>query len=158
MRSLFLVLVFVVTASSVFAEPSDPSPALPSGRDFGAGLTLKQATRLADVVQSPERFSAAPVLVRGRLSDVCQRRGCWTVVRQGDVQVRVRFKDYGFFLPTDSTGSEAYIEGVVKVVTLSEKDARHYESESRNGAPESVTGPVREVEFTASGVRLLPAN
>jgi hypothetical protein len=58
-------------------------------------------------------------------------------------------------LPRDATGAEAFIEGFVKVETLSEKEARHYESESRDGDPESVDGPRREVGFTASGVRLL---
>lgn len=135
---------------------ADPPAKLPSGDDFGAGLSLSRPTPLAEIVGSPERFAEKPVLVRGRLADVCQRKGCWTVVRDGTAQVRVRFKDYGFFLPTDATGREAYVEGLAKVVTLSKKDARHYESESRNGDPGSITGPVREVAFTASGVRLLP--
>ena len=44
--------------------------------------------------------------------------------RDGSAHVRVRFQDYGFFLPTDATGAEAFIEGIVKVETLSEKTAR----------------------------------
>ena len=148
--------------SSVRASPSGGSspslpllPALPAGRDFGAGLTLAVVADLEDVVRDPGRYSEDPILVRGRISDVCQKKGCWTVLSQGKANVRVRFKDYGFFLPTDSSGKQAYVEGVVKLETLSEKRARHYASESQSGSAEAIHGPQREVGFTASGVRLV---
>jgi len=144
--SILLLSVVLLAASN----------AIPPGQDFGAGLSLKQPTALAEVVKSPEKFASEPVLLRGRVSDVCQRKGCWTILRDGQAHVRVRFKDYGFFLPKDSAGQEAFVEGIVNVVTLSEKEARHYEEESRSGDPESVRGPRREIGFTASGVRLLP--
>ncbi len=124
--------------------------------DFGAAITLAEPTPLADVLASPERYAKEPILIRGRLTDVCQRKGCWTVLQDQGAQLRVRFKDYGFFLPKDSTGRRALVEGVVVVETLSEEQARHYEEEAREGDPDSVRGPRREIGFTASGVRLLP--
>jgi hypothetical protein len=147
----FVSVVLLVSAPA----SAEPSPGVPAGKDFGAGLTLSLPTSLADVVLDPERFEQQPILLHGRISDVCQKKGCWTILRDGTAHVRVRFKDYAFFLPKDATGAEAFIEGIVVVETLSEKEARHYESESRNGDPESVDGPRREVGFTASGVRLL---
>lgn len=147
-----LPLLVVLALASLGAEPP---PGIPAGKDFGAGLTLQQSTALAEVVSAPERFEERPILLHGRISDVCQRRGCWTILRDGDARVRVRFLDYGFFLPTDATGAEAFVEGVVSVETLSEKVVRHYESESREGNPDAVTGPRREVGFVASGVRLV---
>lgn len=147
-----LTLLVVLALASLGAEPS---PAIPAGEDFGAGLTLQQPVALAEVVEAPERFEEQPVLLHGRLADVCQRKGCWTILRDGEAQVRVRFQDYGFFLPTDATGAEAFVEGIVKVEVLSEKVVRHYESESRDGDPGAVTGPRREVGFVASGVRLV---
>jgi hypothetical protein len=145
------VLLFLFALASLGAESQ---PEIPAGEDFGAGLTLQQPVALAEVVSAPERFEE-PVLLHGRLADVCQRKGCWTILRDGEAQVRVRFRDYGFFLPTDATGAEAFVEGVVKVEVLSEKVVRHYESEARDGDPDNVTGPRREVGFVASGVRLV---
>ena len=143
-------LLALLTAALVLA----PGPA-EAGDDFGAALTLDQPTALADVLANPERYAKEPVLIHGRLTDVCQRKGCWTVIQDAGAQVRVRFKDYGFFLPVDSTGREAFVEGVAVVETLSEKQARHQESESRHGNPDAVKGPRRQVGFTASGVRLV---
>ena len=51
--------------------------------------------------------TAAETRTRGRVADVCRRKGCWTILRDGDTQVRVRFKGYSFFVPTDSQGREA---------------------------------------------------
>lgn len=124
--------------------------------DFGAALTLEQETPLAEVIAEADSRGDAPVLVRGRVADVCQRKGCWTVLRDGSNHVRVRFKDYGFFVPTDCVGREALVEGVVQVKTLSPDMARHYEEEARDGDPASVTGPRQEVSMIATGVRLLP--
>lgn len=122
---------------------------------FGSELTLSEPTALADVMRAPERYAERPILLRGKLADVCQKKGCWTILKDGEAHVRVRFKDYGFFLPKDSVGREAWAEGVVTVRTISEKEARHYEAESRGGDPGSIHGPQREVAFTASGVRIL---
>jgi hypothetical protein len=147
-----LAIALVAVSGSAGAEPTRGAP---SARDFGAGLTLEKPTGLADVVQQPERFGDQPILLRGRIVDVCQHKGCWTLLRDGDATVRVRFKDYAFFLPTDCVGEEALVEGVVTIEIVSEETARHRASESRFEDPGRVEGPQREVTFTASGVRLL---
>ncbi len=122
---------------------------------FGAPIGLTEPTRLALVLKTPEEYETRKVLLRGRLADVCQRKGCWTMLQDGDAVVRVRFQDYGFFLPKDSVGRTALVEGTVSVRTLSEREARHYAEEARGGDPDSIRGPQREVGFVATGVRLL---
>ncbi len=129
---------------------------VPASEGFGAPIKLTRETPLREVVQRPEAIGDEPVLVRGRVADVCQRKGCWTILQDGDARVRVRFKDYGFFVPTDCSGREALVEGVVEVKTLSADMARHYEEETTGGDPAAVTGPRREVSMIATGVRLLP--
>ena len=151
-RTPLSLLVAVLLAASATADDA----AVPTGQDYGAGLTLAATTPLADVLAAPETHQEAPVLVRGRLTDVCQKKGCWTVLKDGPASVRVRFLDYAFFLPKDATGRVAFVEGVATVQTLSEREARHYAAESRDGDPDAIEGPQREVGLLASGVRLLP--
>ncbi len=128
----------------------------PAAESCGASIELTSETPLTEVVAHPERVGDEPVLIRGKVAEVCQRKGCWTILRDGSASIRVRFKDYGFFVPTDCSGREALVEGVVEVRTLSPDLARHYEEETVDGDPGAVTGPRREVSMTASGVRLLP--
>ena len=150
-RSWIATLLLFVPGTVPAGEPEP----LPAGVDFGAGLRLEQSTPLAEVVSSPERFAEEPLLLHGRISDVCLRKGCWTILSEGDTHLRVRFQDYGFFLPKDCSGEEAFVEGRVVVEPLSKAAARHYESESRDGNPDAVKGPRREVGFVATGVRLV---
>ncbi len=128
-----------------------------TARAFGAALTLDEPTPLSTILERPEAFEKKPILLHGRISDVCQKKGCWTILRDGEQFVRVRFQDYGFFLPGDVQGQEAWVEGVVSVRTLSEREARHYAAESSQGDPESIRGPQREIGFVASGVRVAAA-
>jgi hypothetical protein len=148
------VAVLVLSASAVGAEAET---ALPSGDDYGAGLTLEEITPLGDVVSRPDLHIDRTLLVKGRILDVCQNKGCWMVLTDGESQMRIRFADYGFFVPKDSSGKDAYVEGRAAVEEISEKEARHYEAESRDGDPSKVHGPQRVVSFTATGVRLVPA-
>ena len=155
----FVPLVLLGAGVAVPARAAEgattAAASIPPGRDFGATLTLAELSQLEDVVAHPEKYADRDVLLRGRISDVCQKRGCWVVLSEGDAHVRIGFKDYGFFVPKDCSGSQAYVEGRVQVKTLSEEEARHYESESRDGDPSKVHGEQRVVSFTASGLRLL---
>lgn len=47
----------------------------------------------------------------GILTEVCQTRGCNFYLDTGENQIRVRFLDYGFFVPTDSDGRKTVVRG-----------------------------------------------
>lgn len=67
------------------------------------------------------------VKVKGIVLEVCQMKGCWmTLATDNGQNVRVTFKNYGFFVPKDISGKEVVLEGVAEVEMLSEADAKHY--------------------------------
>ena len=113
-------------------------------------------TPLADVLASPDKFSKDAVLVEGVIQNVCEMKGCWMQIapEAGKTGMRVTFKDYGFFVPTDSKGMKARAEGVVEVKTLSKKQADHLEHEDGLKLTRNPDGTAREVSFVASGVEL----
>jgi hypothetical protein len=67
---------------------------------------------------------------------------------------RVTFKDYGFFVPTDSAGSRARVEARVLVASLDPAIVSHMESEGAHFASKDAQGGAREVRLVASGVEL----
>ena len=136
----------------------EPTGALPPGEDFGAPLTLSEVADFREVVTHPESYRDQPVLIRAKVYEVCQRKGCWMTLGEGDSRVRVRFKDYGFFVPKGCSGKVAYAQGRVKAEVIPEKTARHYAEESQSEDPSSIRGPRREVSFVAAGVRLIAPN
>jgi hypothetical protein len=115
-----------------------------------------KATPIADVLAAPDKYAKNPVLVEGVIENVCEMKGCWMQLTQeaGTPGVRVTFKDYGFFVPTDSKGMKARAEGVVEVKTLTKNEADHLEHEDGAKLTRNADGTAREIGFVASGVEL----
>jgi len=123
----------------------------------GEPLKGAPAVKLADLLSKPQAHDGKTVLLEGQVRKACERKGCWMeLAASKDAKgpgVRVTFKDYGFFVPLDSAGSQARVEGVVQVAELSEDRAKHYESEGAT-VPRGTDGKPREVQLVASGVEL----
>ncbi len=131
-----------------------PLPLLADAAKYGAPLGDSPKVALADLVKSPDAFAGKTVKTEGAVSAVCQEKGCWMVLKSGDKSVRVRFKDYGFFVPKDAAGSMAVMEGVFSVKTIPEATAKHYAEETPGGKPADIKGDQKELSFLASGVEL----
>jgi hypothetical protein len=67
---------------------------------------------------------------------------------------RVTFKDYGFFVPTDSAGADATVQGLLAVNTLSPERVAHLESEGGQFQRKNADGSVDELRLVATGVEL----
>ncbi|HEY3351192.1 MAG TPA: DUF4920 domain-containing protein [Thermoanaerobaculia bacterium] len=131
-----------------------PLTVLAGAGKFGAPLGDSPKVALADLVKDPAAFSGKTVKTEGTVSSVCQEKGCWMVLKAGDQSVRVRFKDYAFFVPKDSAGATAVLEGVFIVKTVPEATAKHYAEETPGGRPGDIKGDQKELSFLASGVEL----
>ncbi len=123
----------------------------------GAAFTATTQTALKAVLAEPGKFAGQVVKTEGLVARACAKKGCWMELQLADGTeasgMRVTFKDYGFFVPLDSAGAQAIIEGTVEIKTLSKEDAAHLESEgarvTRNDKGEAI-----ELAFVASGVEL----
>ncbi|WP_436517045.1 DUF4920 domain-containing protein [Ekhidna sp. To15] len=88
--------------------------------------------------------------VRGTIEEVCQMKGCWMTLKNDQgANVRVTFKDYGFFVPKDIGGSEIIIEGIANKEVLDEDVARHYAEDGGKEYDESMRN---SITFVAHGV------
>ena len=68
---------------------------------------------------------AEAVKVSGTVEAVCQKKGCWMVIKDGDVQARVLVKDHAFAIPMDGKGKAATVEGTLESKDLSEANVAH---------------------------------
>jgi hypothetical protein len=106
--------------------------------------------KLSAVLSKPE--DGKSVLVEGVVRRACSNMGCWMELApsEGGAGVRVTFKDYGFFVPTDSAGAKARVQGTIKVAELSAAQAEHLRAEGGL----MTAGAQREVQLVATGVEL----
>jgi hypothetical protein len=121
-------------------------------------LVGAKAVALADVLKAPDKFAEQSVLVEGEVRRACTRKGCWMELSEGQdpgaAGCRVTFKDYGFFVPTDSAGSKARVEAKVESKVLKPSLVTHMEEEGAKFAEKEPDGSAREVRLVATGVEL----
>jgi uncharacterized protein DUF4920 len=152
--ALCLLLVACRSKPPVAAQaPAPPREVKTYGQPLAAGETLPVST----LVAKPDGYAGKPVTVEGTVRSACTNRGCWLELAEAGkadaAGCRVTFKDYGFFVPVDSAGKTARVEGVVNVTELDEDTAKHYEGEGATVA-RGKDGKAREVQLVASGVEL----
>ena len=136
---------------------AQPAPAVNGVVLRGEKLPDGKALSVSELMAQSAALDGKPALVEGDVRRACSRKGCWMeLAPRADAKgpgIRVTFKDYGFFVPTDSAGSKARVQGTVKVATLAPDLAAHYESEGAT-VPRGADGQPREVQLVATGVEL----
>ena len=121
------------------------SPAAESKR-FGKPLLGWPVTSLASVLAAPK--SGQRVRLEGRIEKVCQKKGCWLELKEGESSVMVSFEGYSFFVPKGSAGRDVVLEGRVKVKPRSPDEVKHLQDEGGGEAAAS------RVEVVARGVEI----
>lgn len=141
------------------SKPSAPelktTPAPAGWEGYGAPVSNKKPMAVAKLLADPKKYAGKTVLVEGAVTGVCQNKGCWMTMQHEGKEMRVRFKDYAFFVPKDCAGRTARIEGVFKVEKIPVEEARHYlEDAGRAEDAAKITEPQDGFTFMASGVQL----
>jgi hypothetical protein len=133
---------------------AEPAPA----QRYGAPLRPEAPVPLATLLLEPASYRGKNVTVRGEVRRACTRRGCWLELAESMDPARpgcrVTFKDYSFFVPTDSSGAHATVQGVVEVETVKASHVRHLEEEGATFAKKQPDGSAQELQLIASGVEL----
>ena len=156
--TLFTLMIFgtapvLVAEESEVLRLSEPVEVTATYEVFGS--TLPQSGKplsLAELVEDNEQYLDQEVLVETRIAKVCQKKGCFFVATEGASTARVTFKDYGFFIPTDSGGKNVVLLGTFSRKSVSKEQAEHYAAdlgEKVASAPEKF-----EYSIVASAVKI----
>jgi hypothetical protein len=166
MRLFSLLVILAAGAAGCDSSPSpqvsEPQPSaepVSAAKRYGQPIAPGPATQLASLMKAPESFKDRAVIVEGAVRQACTRKGCWMEVAESMDKTRpgcrVTFKDYGFFVPTDSAGAKARVQGNVVVQTVEAKWVEHMEEEGAHFASKNADGSANEVRLVATGVELV---
>jgi len=153
MTSATLLLVFLLAADSgdKIVRLSEPVVETDTHEVFGSEATFDGAAlSVNELLADADAHVDQIVLVETRVAQVCQKKGCFFIARQGDASIRVSFKDYGFFVPTDIGGKTVRLAGTLTRIERSEEEAEHFSSDAPGAAFEA--GPT--FELIADAVRV----
>ena len=158
-RSIGCVLPLLVASTLVSADESsvirlsEPVEQTAEAETFGAPLDMSvPQVRLEEIASDGATYVGTPVRVAARVSQVCQKKGCFFIAREGDAFVRVSFKDYGFFVPTDISGKRVTLVGEVVAKDVSPEEAEHFVEDL--GAATAAVQPGKTYEIVATSVRV----
>lgn len=133
----------------------DPDGVVRRGKPLSPGepIAVDEAWARADALDGQR------VMITGLVDRVCRKKGCWMAItaEDGDRPIRVTFEDYGFFVPRESPGMVAVVEGELALRTLDVETAQHYENDRVEGTdekPKTITEPKRELAIVASALEL----
>lgn len=148
------------TAPATAAEA--PAPEAPAAADgwatYGEAVTMDTVMPASTLLAAPQDFVGQELLVEGRVADVCQAKGCWMVIADGDQTMRITMGDHSFSVDKGGAGGDCQVQGTVVAKTVDAETVAHYASESNNTAamPEKAEGGAT-YEIVATGVRMRPA-
>jgi hypothetical protein len=133
---------------------SEPVQSTDTYEVFGAPMSdTGNAVTLRELVSNDAQYLGREVLLSTRIAKVCQKKGCFFIAQDGDAVARITFKDYSFFIPTDSTGKEVTLAGTFTRQQLNGAKARHY-YEDLGEAPPETPGTSLEYQVVATSVRI----
>ena len=123
---------------------------------YGAEITADKAMAATDISEKYASLKAgdtAVVKFEAPINAVCKSKGCWMRLDIADEEVFVKFKDYGFFVPTDASG-EAIVEGKAYLEEVSVDELKHMAEDAGKSEDEiaAITSPKKELRFMADGV------
>tara|TARA_B100001996_G_scaffold379602_1_gene365611 strand:- start:112 stop:561 length:450 start_codon:yes stop_codon:yes gene_type:complete len=93
--------------------------------------------------------------IKGVILETCAKKGCWMRLQADNDTLFIRFKDYGFFVPTSGLeGKTAIVQGEATYETLDVEEVRHYAEDAGKSIEEIelITEPEYIFSFTANGV------
>lgn len=141
-------------AGSGVIRLSEPIEVTESYEVFGVPLVATgPELGLQELISNSDRYLDRDVLVSTRIAKVCQKKGCFFVAQEGDAIARVTFKDYGFFIPTDSGGKTVTLAGTFARSELSAEKANHYRKDLGE-EPGKKAAATMEYQIVATSVRI----
>ena len=76
-------------ATEAVAEDNTDTPvAIENLEHFGLEFTLDSSIPAGTVLTNPDEYVGQTVRVTGKVSDVCQKMGCWMVITDADQHMR----------------------------------------------------------------------
>jgi hypothetical protein len=149
MKLALSTLIGVALTFSVYAETlrlSEPVTQDAQSETFGVKLdnSLPKLSMQNLVSDSPS-YLAKPFQVEARIAKVCQKKGCFFIAQQDQHVLRVSFRDYGFFIPTDSSGKTVILAGELVQKEISPEQAAHFKADLKSETDMVKPGVVYEI-------------
>lgn len=153
MRKIILATIALAFLMSC-GQNNATEEAVVEGRYGDTTWVAENAISAATLVDSLTGKDSIFATVSGDIKAACQTKGCWMSMDAAGQDMIVKFKDYGFFVPMNSAGYKATMQGWAYIDTLSVAQQQEYAKDAEKSEEEiaAITEPQVKLSFTANGV------
>ena len=149
MKRVLSTLIYLCLTFNVYAETlrlSEPVAQDAQSETFGVKLdnSLPKLSMKSLVTDSYSHL-AKSFQVEARIAKVCQKKGCFFIAQKDQHILRVSFRDYGFFIPTDSSGKTVTLTGELVQKDISPEQAAHFKADLKSETDMVKPGVVYEI-------------
>jgi len=158
-RKIVLLLPLLVVMAA--CQSGAPDAASEDAQTYGETDGIANAVAAAEVAEAPDAHLDQAVTVEGRVTQVCQRKGCWLALDTGGAPIRVHVArtdagDYAFTVPTDLGDARATVRGTLQRVALDAATQRHMADDAGADTAAELQ-PATELQIIASGIIIAPS-
>ena len=159
----FTPFVFIVLLQPTSMPTSQPAKAVTVQKQAltkdwkdvkrGEALSTGAAITMDELVKKAETVGDKTIKVSGDVINVCRKKGCWMTLAGSTkaARARITFKNYAFFVPLDSAGASAIVEGKLELKSMSTPERQHLADDAGKSIDEI---PKHELRIMATGVQL----
>ena len=158
MKYIYLSLIAIIFSSCQQAQKDQSSiDELPTElvTYYGQEIDQDGISNYEEMKSATMESGLSKTKLEGTILQTCPKKGCWMSLVTASDTLFVRFRDYGFFVPTDSvSGKVAVIEGDLFLDTITVEMRKHYAEDAGKSEEEiaAITEPEYDVNFIADGV------
>lgn len=161
-RILLLLTALFCFSSLTFAQDKGDEPTLAEPIETAENYKVYGSEfpddakhfALGYLIRNSNVFKGQKIATTGTIKQVCQKKGCFFILSDGENEARITFKDYSFFIPTDAAGQDVRLIGTFQAKKLSEEQAKYY-AEDVGEDPDYVDAKNKEYGIVASSVKIM---
>jgi hypothetical protein len=143
------------------AVAAKPQAAEQKYTSFGTPTTrpTEKTVAVSAVMSDAQQYNGKYLSLTGTVASVCPKKGCWITLAEGSTKpmfIKFTCPVDGRLIPMEAVGKPAVVEGLVKVVTLSEAEARHYKEDAGAAQEEieKIVGPQTQITVMSPAAKI----
>ena len=142
-------MITTLLASHVLASDHDHAST------FGEAITHSDAISIEYAIDHINKLKNKEILITGTVNKVCEKKGCWMILKGTKNSIRVTFKEYKFFVPNNIVGKRVNAQGILLEETMSISAARHFAKDAGQSDAEiqRINQKTKEYRFIATAVK-----
>ncbi|QYK00736.1 DUF4920 domain-containing protein [Shewanella psychrotolerans] len=129
---------------------------------FGTEVNDNHLVNVSTILATPASYVGQQVTIKGMITNVCSKRGCWMTVAsdQRFQELFIKVPDGEMVFPISAKGSEAIVTGALKAKPLNLAQTKSWLAEQAKHQglsfdPDTVTKAISLYELTPVGVKIL---